>query len=93
MTFETQKLPYSSFSGPITILAPATWEFDKGMTTVWARLLELTRRGFEPFKTQRDKHVWTGQVYILALVLCRMGMAPPYWEDAALEIVLEERRR
>lgn len=87
----TQVLVYDTIVGECLLTAPDGWLFDKGMTIVWARLIEWTRRGYEPFKTQRDRHVWEGQVYLLALILSKMGMAPPYWECAAFEIVLAER--
>lgn len=91
---DTQVIYHQTYLGKTSSVAPKGWSFDKGSTKAWVWLVNLTRRGFEPFKTKRDKAVWGGQVYILSVVLSNaIGMAPPYWEACAFEIVAEERKR
>ena len=83
-----QTLILATLSGPKPILAPAGWEFDETAIIVWARLLQLTNESRRPFKRQRDKFVVAGQIEILAIILANaLGMATPYWEQAALEFV------
>lgn len=92
--FPTQVLRHQTFLGSTPVIAPAAWEFGRGSTKAWAKLIELTRRGFEPFKTKRDRCVWEGQVEILSVVLANIhGMASPYWSNCALAIVIDERKR
>lgn len=87
-----QTLMLDTITGPRSILAPTGWEFDKTATIVWARLLTLYRRANKPFKTQRDRLVHDGKIEIIALVLASaLGMATPYWQNAARDIVRAER--
>ena len=90
---QTQTITIDTIMGPKEILAPEGWVFDKTATITWWKLLWATREGFTPFKLQRDKQHWSGKIDALSSVLATsLGMAAFYWEQTALEMIVEERK-
>ena len=86
------KLTIDTIVGPRKIDAPDGWNYDDVSAIVWSKLLEQTRRGFEPFKLQRDRYHWAGKIEALANILSSsLGMAGYFWENAALEQIIKER--
>jgi hypothetical protein len=85
---ETQALTLETIAGPKKIKAPGRWQFDKTAIIVWSRLLQYTRERLKPQKRKRDEHELDAQIHALSIVLANsLGMAPPYWELAAKELL------
>lgn len=88
---ETQTLQIDTIMGKKPLKAPGGWKFDDTAKTVWCWLVNYTYELNDPRKKQRlkrDELVLKGQIHALANVLANsLGMAAPYWEQAAKELM------
>lgn len=85
----TQTLMLDTLAGPKPILAPAGWKFDKTAVIVWSQLLWRTRQARQtPPKLKREQAALAGVICELSNILANaLGMALPYWEGQAREII------
>lgn len=84
---DTQIIYVGSPGGPVEVVAPAGWEYDKTGALVWSRLLNLASERMLPQKRKRDEYVIDGQIEILSIILANsIGMAAFYWTQRAKEI-------
>jgi hypothetical protein len=86
---DTQTLNITTITGPKKLKAPSGWKFDQTAITVWSWLLNYTyERDHQIQKRRRDEHELDAKIHALAIVLANaLGMAPPYWENAAKELM------
>lgn len=84
---KTQTLTIDTIMGKKKVKAPKGWTFDQTAITVWCWLLNYTYERRQPIKRQRDGRELDAKIHALAIVLANaIGMAPPYWEQAAREL-------
>lgn len=86
---ETQTLSIDTIVGKKKLKAPKGWKFDQTAISVWSWLLNYTyEKHTQKHKRQRDVHDLDAKIHALAIVLANaLGMAPPYWENAAKELM------